>query len=129
VGLSTEYGREKVSSGSSRVEVRCSPEEYLVAKGEAVNGKGFLRTGDEEVDEEEERARSRIIREGIRGRVPVSWACCGGLLVEGSRTDVGVDVDVGVGVGAVRSDGFEASGVSGWGWGRGAEGLKFSRRG
>lgn len=55
--------------GGPRLEARCSPEEYLVAKGEAVTGKGFRFTEGEEMDEEvevEERARSRSTREGIR---------------------------------------------------------------
>lgn len=48
---------------------RCSPDENLVARGEAVNGKGFLRTGDddEEVDEADERARDLIDNDGMRG--------------------------------------------------------------
>lgn len=54
--------------------MRCSPEEYLVAKGDAVNGNGFLLTGDDEDVEEEDNARSRMVKEGIRGRGLVS--CC-----------------------------------------------------
>ena len=76
----------KVCSGSCRVAARCSPEENLVAKGEAVAGKGLRRTGDDEVDDEDESvsARDRIDSEGIR---PVSillilcWAFSAGLLV------------------------------------------------
>jgi hypothetical protein len=76
----------KVCSGNCRVEARCSGEENLVAKGEAVAGKGFRRTGDDEVDDEDERvsARDRIDSERLR---PVSillilcWAFSAGLLV------------------------------------------------
>lgn len=65
VGLSTEYGLTKVCSGNSSVESRCSPEENLVAKGEAVKGKGFLRTDDDEADDAVEKPRDRIVDEGI----------------------------------------------------------------
>lgn len=52
VGLSTEYGRTKGGCGdSSKVVARYVPEENLVAKGDAVAGRGFLRTGDDEVEE------------------------------------------------------------------------------
>jgi len=52
------------------VEVRCSPDEYLVARGDAVNGKGFLRTGEGngEVDTLDS-ARGRIDNGGIPGRL------------------------------------------------------------
>ena len=75
VGLSTEYALTKVWSGNARVLVaRCSPDESLVAKGEAVKGKGFRRTDDDEVDDAVEKARDRIVNDGIRGLLPGrSW--------------------------------------------------------
>lgn len=49
---------------------RCSPDEYLVARGDAVNGRGFLRTGDDDGDVETvDRARGRIAKGGIPGRL------------------------------------------------------------
>ena len=86
----------KVVSGSSKVAARCSPEENLVAKGEAVAGKGFRRTGDDEVDEVDESvsARDRIDSEGARSVVFFSAGKPVGVLV--GRTEVG------------RSDGSEA---------------------
>jgi len=70
-----------------------------VAQGEAVAGKGFRRTGDDEVDDVEESvsARDLIDSEGIRSLL-ILTGNSGGLLV-GSE--------------AVRSDGCEAEGVSG----------------
>lgn len=49
------------------MEARYSPELYLVANGDAVGGKGFLRTGDDEVDDVEETvsALDRTDDEGI----------------------------------------------------------------
>lgn len=49
------------------MEARYSPELNLVANGDAVEGKGFLRTGDDEVDDVEETvsALERIEDEGI----------------------------------------------------------------
>jgi hypothetical protein len=73
----------KVCSGSSRVAARCSPEENLVARSEAVAGRGFRRTGDDVVvdeDEESVSARDLIDNEGIWSRMSV-WGFCGGLLV------------------------------------------------
>jgi hypothetical protein len=67
VGLSEVYGLTKVCSGNSKGEVRCSPDEYLIANGEAVKGKGFLRTDDAEVDDADEKPRDRIVNDGIRG--------------------------------------------------------------
>jgi hypothetical protein len=59
VGLSIEYGRANGStgSGSSVVDARCPPAENRMANDEAVAGKGFLRTGDDddEVEEVEEK--------------------------------------------------------------------------
>jgi hypothetical protein len=59
----------EVCSGSSRVAARCSPEENLVARGEAVMGKGFRRTGDDEVVVDDVdtsvSARDRVDNEGI----------------------------------------------------------------
>lgn len=49
-----EYGRTKGGSGNSKVVARYSPEENLVARGDAVTGRGFLRTGDDEVDDMED---------------------------------------------------------------------------
>jgi len=118
VGLSTEYGREKVCSGSSSVAARCSPEENLVAKGEAVDGKGFLRTGDEEVADDEERPRDRMDNEGIRGLLFL-WPCWAELALE-------MELAGRVPAGWMRSDGSEASGVSDVGTGS-TEGLKFAR--
>lgn len=73
----------KVCSGSSRVATRCSPEENLVARGEAVAGRGFRRTGDDEVvddGEESVSARDLIDSEAIWSRLFV-WGFSGGLLV------------------------------------------------
>ena len=56
-----------VCSANSSREARCSPEENLIAKGEAVKGNGFLRTDDAEVDDADEKPRDRIVDEGIRG--------------------------------------------------------------
>jgi hypothetical protein len=73
----------KVCSGRFKVAARCSPEENLVAKGEAVAGKGFRRTGDDEVvvdnGEESVSARDRIASEGIWS-VWLVWACSDELL-------------------------------------------------
>jgi hypothetical protein len=49
------------------VAARCSPDENLVAKGEAVKGKGFLRTDDDEVDDAVEKPRDRMVSDGMRG--------------------------------------------------------------
>lgn len=68
-----------------------------MAKGEAVDGKGFLRTGDEEEEDDEERPRDRIGNEGIRGLLFL-WPCWAEL--EGLSGCVAV--------GWVRSDGSEA---------------------
>lgn len=70
VGLSTEYGRTNDWSGSFNLLVRCSPEENRVAKGEAVTGKGFLLTGDDEVDDMDDivSVRGRRDNDGIRSR-------------------------------------------------------------
>ena len=62
-----EYGLTKVCSGNSRDAARCSPEEKRVASGEAVAGKGFRRTGDDEGDEADDRVLDRIDSGGIRG--------------------------------------------------------------
>lgn len=63
--------------------MRCSPDEYLVARGEAVAGKGFRRTGEDEVvdddGEESVSARDLIDRGGICSLVFVG-AFSGGLL-------------------------------------------------
>lgn len=64
VGLSTEYGLIKLCSGNSRVVERCSPDEYLVARGEAVNGTGFRLTGEDVVEEADDRVLDRIDNEG-----------------------------------------------------------------
>lgn len=69
----------KVCSGNSNVEVRCSPDENLVARGEAVKGKGFLRTDDDEVDDAAEKPRDRIDNDGIRGLLS-GWGTCSGRL-------------------------------------------------
>jgi len=65
----------KVSLGGGRVEARCSPDEYRVARGDAVDGRGFLRTGDDngEVDTVV-RARGRIDNDGIPARISRGWA-------------------------------------------------------
>ena len=76
VGLSMEYGLTKVCSGDSRVAARCSPDENLVAKGEAVKGNGFLRIDDDEVDDAVEKPRDRIVNDGIRGLL-FGWMCSG----------------------------------------------------
>jgi hypothetical protein len=62
-----EYGLAKGCSGGSSVAARYSPEENLVTMGEAVGGRGFLRTGDEELDvvEETVSALDRIVDEVI----------------------------------------------------------------
>ena len=55
---------------------RCSADagdENLVANGEAVKGKGFLRTDDDEVDDAVEKPRDRIVNDGIRGLLFGSW--------------------------------------------------------
>lgn len=57
----------KGCSGSSSVAARCSLEENLVARGDAVDGRGFLRSGDDEEMEEMESPLSRSDNEGIRG--------------------------------------------------------------
>ena len=61
---------------------RCSPDEYLVARGEAVAGKGFRRTGEDEVvddGEESVSARDRIDSDGNCSLV-FAGAFSGGLL-------------------------------------------------
>lgn len=47
VGLSTEYGLENLCSGRLSEVARYVPEEKRVARGEAVKGSGFRRTGSE----------------------------------------------------------------------------------
>jgi hypothetical protein len=89
----------KGSSGSSRVAARCAPDENLVAKGDAVGGKGFRRTGDDDEVEETERPRARIDSERIRGLLFLSPCWAGGLVV--LVTVLGGRVAVGCG----------------WGWG------------
>ena len=66
-GLSTEYDLTNVCSGDSNVVARYSPDENLVANGEIVGGKGFLRTEEEEADDAEEKPRSRSVNDGTRG--------------------------------------------------------------
>ena len=74
--------------------MRCSPEENRVAKGEAVAGKGFLRTGDDEVDDIDERVAVRVrrVNDGT-GSLELSFCSCsgdclgGGRMVEGSSSD------------------------------------------
>jgi len=51
-----------------------------VAKGEAVRGRGFRRTGDDEADEEKEEACDLMDSEGIRGRELLGWPWSGDLL-------------------------------------------------
>jgi hypothetical protein len=73
-------GLLKVCSGRSSVAARCSPEEYLVARGEAVFGKGLRRTGDDEVvddGEESVSARDRIDSGGNCSLVFVGWLFAG----------------------------------------------------
>jgi hypothetical protein len=93
------------------VTARCSPVEYRVARGEAVAGRGFLRTGEDEVvdgSEESVSARDLIDSDGSCSLVFVG-AFFGGLLA--GRMCEG------------RSDVSEAWEVSG---SRTAEGSKFS---
>jgi len=76
VGLSTEYGLTYGWSGGCNVAARCSPEENLVAKGDAVDGSGFLRTGDDDVElvevmEERVSVRDRTETDRFSGRVTV----------------------------------------------------------
>jgi len=49
------------------VVARCSPDEYRVARGEAVTGNGFLRTGEDEADDAVEMDKDRIDNDGTRG--------------------------------------------------------------
>jgi hypothetical protein len=73
----------KVCSGCSSVATRCPPEENLVARDEAVAGRGFRRTGDDEAFDDGEAsvsARDLIDREAIWSRSFV-WGFSGGLLV------------------------------------------------
>jgi hypothetical protein len=77
-----EYDLLNVRCGSSRFAARCSPDEYLVAKGEAVAGRGFRRTGDDEVvDNGEESVSARVLigRDGICSLL-FAGAVSGGLL-------------------------------------------------
>ena len=63
-------------SGSSG-GLRCSPEEYLVASGDAVTGNGFRLTGDGdgEVVDTVEKALGLMVNEGGPGRVfRLAWA-------------------------------------------------------
>lgn len=72
------------------VVVRCSPgvgDENLVTNGEAVKGKGFLRTDDDEVDDAVEKPLDRMVNDGIRGLLFGSW--CSGRLDWFSRSLVG----------------------------------------
>lgn len=76
VGLSTEYGLTYGWSGAFNVAARCSPEENLVAKGDAVDGSGFLRTGDDDVElvevmDERVSVRDRTETDRFSGRVTV----------------------------------------------------------
>jgi hypothetical protein len=57
----------KLCSGSSRVVVRLVPKDNLVARGEAVDGKGLRLTDGEEVDEAEDDVLDLIDNEGRRG--------------------------------------------------------------
>lgn len=55
---------------------RYSPVEKRVANGEAVDGSGLRRTGDDDPDDAEERVRERtaVDSEGIRGLLFL-WGC------------------------------------------------------
>jgi hypothetical protein len=104
VGLSAENGLTNVCSGNSRVETRCSPDENLVARGEAVEGRGFLRTDEVEVDEVVEKPRDRTVDGGMRG-ILMCWNCSlrpGGWARSSSVGRIEMS----------RSDGSDALGVS-----------------
>ncbi len=51
------FGLVKSGLGRFKTPARCSPEENLMAKGEAVGGNGFRRTG--EVNEKDEECEGR----------------------------------------------------------------------
>ena len=66
MGLSTANDLMKLSSGCSRVVERTVPRDNLVARGEAVAGKG-LRLTSEEVDDADDEVLDLIDSEGRRG--------------------------------------------------------------
>lgn len=76
MGLSTEYGLMKLRSGGSRDVVRLPPKDNLVAKGEAVNGKGFRLTVGDEVEEADETVLERIEGDCTRGLMTGSCLLC-----------------------------------------------------
>lgn len=89
VGLSRENGLEKGCSGGPKFPDRRSGEEYFVAKGEAVGGRGLRLT--EEVEDCEVTVSARVLvdKDGPRGRSlfsACSFECstgCSGELLDG----------------------------------------------
>jgi hypothetical protein len=64
VGLSPEYGRSKMDAGGM---LRRSSEEYRVANGDAVTGKGLRRTGEEVVDDAADTDKEDVDSNEIKG--------------------------------------------------------------